>query len=80
MKLSEIVSLKSAGALAALGLVLYSPPIESAVIRSLMYLGCILYWIWYCYTSYLEYSYEDKEKQKKLIKSTHNKVVSRLRR
>ncbi len=77
MKLSEIISLKSAGALAALFLLLYQPPTEyTAVIN----LACIIYWVWYCYTSYIEYSIEDKEKQKLLIKSTHNKVVSRLRR
>lgn len=81
MKLSEIVSFKSAGALASMFLLLYCPETLNPAIKSLIYIGCIAYCLWYGYSAYHECSDPVMQaEQKQMIEKLDRKIKNKLRR
>ncbi|MDD5498832.1 MAG: hypothetical protein PHI10_05050 [Dehalococcoidales bacterium] len=81
MKISEIISLQGAGALAALAILILKSPVENPAVSSLIYISCIAYILIYCYTSYRDY-YDPlmQAKQEAMIKETQAKIMKRFRK
>ena len=81
MKLSDIINLKDAGALAALAILILKSPFENPALSSLIYVSCILYIVLYCYTSYKKNADPImKAKQEILIKETQDKIMKRFKK
>jgi len=80
-RISEIINLKSAGALLAAAFLFLSPQIGNPVIQSVAYLICIAYIGMYCYNAYKIGSDPiTQAEQEKKIKSIENKIKAKLRR
>ncbi len=81
MKLSEIISLQGAGALAALAILILKPPVENSALLSFIYISCIAYILVYCYTAYRDnYDPLTQAKQEAMIKETQAKIMKRFKK
>lgn len=81
MKLSEIIGLKSAGAILAT-ILLFSPVDLGSLGTSYLYkIACLGYILYYCYSSYIEN--QDpvvQAKQQKMIEDAHKDNIERLKK
>lgn len=81
MKLSEIISLKSAGALAAIFLLFFCPETGNPLTQCTIYIGCITYCLWYGHSAYYECSDPVMQaEQKQMIENMDRKIKNKLRR
>lgn len=81
MKLNEIINLKSTGALASIFLLLCCPETFNPALKSLIYICCIAYCLWYGYSAYCECNDPvTQAKQAELIKSFDEKIKGAFRR
>ena len=81
MKISDIVDLKDAGALAALAILILKPSTGNPALSSLIYISCIVYILLYCYTAYKNnYDPVVQAKQEAMIKDMNNKITKRFKK